>query len=63
MGLALAVADAADIPAGVAARGMAAARPRAHRLSATSTAPFPTLDVRRILHVYLLHWHFDLFQV
>lgn len=43
---ALAVADAADITAGVAAGRLAAARSSAHRLPATSSAPFPTLDVR-----------------
>lgn len=54
---ALAVADAADVPAGVAARRVAAARPRAHRIAPAAATPFPALDVRGVLHVYLLHWH------
>lgn len=59
MHFALTVTNATDISTGIAARGAAASRARAHGLPATSSSPFPTLNIRGILHVYLLHWHRD----
>lgn len=61
LGLTLAVANTTDIAARVAARGAAAARPRADHFSATSSTPFPCFDVRRVLYIYLLDRHSGLY--
>lgn len=45
MGLALAMADAADVTTGVAAGRATAAGARTNRLPAAATTPFPTFDI------------------